>query len=195
MKPPDLDPVEFIRSRILWRYKKGLCESECKSHIYLGDARAKLRRLDNVGATLLITSPPYKGITNYEYDNWIRLWLLGGAEWPVWRQTQRYSNEDNYEEMIEGVFSTAKKMLAKEACLVVRTDRRRFTLETTAYALNGLWPKHRLYGRVNLPQKPTQTALFGDKSRKPGEIDLLVLPSGERAPNGFLDVAAFSQDK
>ena len=195
MEPPDLDPVEFIKSRILWRYEKGLYEVGCKSRIYLGDAREKLKRLNNVGATLLITSPPYKGVTNYEYDNWIRLWFLGGADWPVWRQEQRYSNRNRYGEMIGGVFSVAKKMMAKDACLVVRTDRRRFTLETTVCVLNDLWPKHQLYGRVNLARKPTQTALFGDKAEKPGEVDLLILPSGKYAPSGFLDITAFFQGK
>lgn len=193
LEPPDLDPVDFVKGRIMWRYKKGLYESECKSRIFLGDAREKLKRLNHLRATLLITSPPYRGITNYEYDNWIRLWLLGGPEWPNWGQGQRYNNGGCYKELIEDVFSTAKRKMLDDACLVVRTDRRRFTLETTAYALSNLWPDHRLYGRANLPTKPTQTALFGDKTLKPGEIDLLVLPSGKNAPSGFLDLAACSK--
>ena len=28
--------------------------------------------------TLFFTSPPYYGVTNYFYDQWLRFWLLGG---------------------------------------------------------------------------------------------------------------------
>lgn len=191
MKPPKLDPVEFIKGRILWRYEKGLHAMRGKSQIFLGDARTKLGQLQNVRASLLITSPPYKGITNYEYDNWIRLWLLGEPALPNWKQTQRYANKVRYKEMINGVFAKAKGLMADDACLVVRTDHRQFTLETTAYALNDLWPAHQLFGKVSTADKLTQTALFGDKTVKPGEVDILVLPKCHRIPEGFLDIVAF----
>ena len=192
MLPPDIDPVDFIIGRILWRYKKGYVDNGCFSNIYLGDARTKLKNV-KVKGNLLITSPPYMGITNYEYDNWIRLWALGGAELPLGRQDQRYNNKEKYEKMIFEVFSEARKHLLDDACIVVRTDRRRFTLETTAYALHGLWPNHRLFGRSEVASKPTQTALFGDKTQKPGEVDLLVLPEGIKVPDGFFDIVKFSE--
>lgn len=190
LQPPALNPVEFIKGRIRWRYQKGVYEKKCESRIYLGDARKKLKGLSMAKASLLITSPPYSGITNYEYDNWIRLWLLGGPDWPNWGQGQKYGNKKAFRSLIEGVFRSARRHLVDDACVVVRTDRRKFTLETTAYALSDLWPDHRLYGRADIPGKPTQTALFGDRSFKPGEIDLLALPRGEVAPIGFLDLAA-----
>lgn len=193
MEPPALDPVEFIKSRILWRYEKGVYLQDHSSQILFGDARDKLGRLKNIGASLLLTSPPYMGITNYEYDNWIRLWLLGGPATPSWKQTQRYSNRGRYEEMLYGVFAKAKKLMSDDACLVVRTDRRRYTLEATAYMLRGLWPQHRLLGRPDVADGPTQTALFGDKSSKPGEVDLLVLPKWRGIPGGFCDIVALSQ--
>jgi len=193
MGPPKLDPVQFIKSRILWRYEKGVRTIRGKSQIFLGDARTKLGQLQNVGASLLITSPPYKGITNYEYDNWIRLWLLGGPALPSWKQGQRYMNKDRYEEMINGVFAKAKGLMTDNGHLVVRTDRRQFTLETTVYALHNLWPEHQLLGKASTAAKPTQTALFGDKTVKPGEVDILVLPRFEQIPEGFLDIVALSE--
>lgn len=189
MDPPVLDPVEFIRNRILWRYEKGVYAKDVKSQIFLGDARDKLRRLKNIRASLLLTSPPYMGVTNYEYDNWVRLWLLGGPAMPSGKQTQRYANRARYEKMLFEVFAKAKKIMSDDACLVVRTDRRRYTLETTAYTLQKLWPQHRLFGRQDIADGPTQTALFGDKSSKPGEVDLLVLPRWRGIPDDFFDIA------
>lgn len=72
-----------------------------------------------------------------------------------------------------------------DARLVVRADLRQFTLETTFCALCGLWPAHRLLGKVSAEDKPTQTALFGDKTVKPGEVDILVLPKRDPIPEGF----------
>ncbi len=185
MTPPNIDPVDFIVRRIRWRYAKGLYKSESSSRIYLGDARDKLKHLSDVQANLLITSPPYMGVTSYEYDNWIRLWLLGGPDRPVWRSDQRYQNKENYKLMIHEVFLAARKLLAEDASIVVRTDRRAFTLETTVNALLNLWPRYRLYSRLSSARTPTQTVLFGDKTAKPGEVDLLMLPSGVDVPSEY----------
>ena len=190
MFPPEIDPVRFLKERILWRYEKGLVINKYYSKIYLGDARKYFNRQLTSEATLLITSPPYMGVTNYEYDNWIRLWALGGPAQPTRDQSQRYGNKDDYQKMIRQVFRTSQNLLADDACIVVRTDRRRFTLETTANAMYDIWPQHKLFGRKNLVSKPTQTALFGDKTEKPGEIDLISLPKGEQAPESFIDFTA-----
>lgn len=188
MHPPSLDPVDFIQGRIEWRYQKGLSINESRSAIFLGDARKKLKNLKNVDANLLLTSPPYMGITNYEYDNWIRLWFLGGPELPSWSNKQRYGNPAHYRSMLTEVFTEAKKIMVDDANIVVRTDRRRFTLETTACILNELWPRHRILGKATVADKPTQTALFGDKSAKPGECDILLLPPCREIPDGFIDI-------
>jgi hypothetical protein len=84
LKPPDVDPVAFMRKKLDWRYANGR-PARTQSRVYLGDS---LRRLPEVGqrmrqlgirpAQLLLTSPPYYAITNYHYDQWLRLWLLGG---------------------------------------------------------------------------------------------------------------------
>ena len=51
------------------------------SRVYLNDNVRLLPELATRGAPrakLLLTSPPYFGVTNYHYDQWLRLWLLGG---------------------------------------------------------------------------------------------------------------------
>jgi hypothetical protein len=74
MKPPDLDAVEFMRQRIRWRYAKGVVEAD-GSWIYLGNSISLLPQLarhmreeEAPKAKLLLTSPPYFGVTNYHYD-------------------------------------------------------------------------------------------------------------------------------
>src|SRR5207237_4498202 len=52
------------------------------SRTYLGDSVHVLnvlrQRLPGKAA-LVFTSPPYFRVTNYHYDQWLRLWLLGEA--------------------------------------------------------------------------------------------------------------------
>ncbi|MDP5219313.1 DNA methyltransferase [Ruegeria sp. 2205SS24-7] len=190
MRPPPLDPCLFLKSRAEWRYAKGFNTVVGRSRLYFGDARVGLKRYDGDLASLVLTSPPYLGVTNYQYDNWIRLWALGGPELPDWSQKQRYANKEKYEALIGEVFSALAGKSRSDAVIAVRTDARQFTLETTAYAMDREWPQHRLFGRRSKADRPTQTTLFGDKSEKPGEIDLIALPKTKTPPAGFIDVAS-----
>ena len=94
--------------------------------------------------------------------------------------------------MKNDVFAKTKDLLADEACLVVRVDNRRFTLSTTIDTLYGLWPSHRLFGRASRSNKPTQTSLFGDKTIKPGDIDIIMLSKGRHFLEAFAEIKAFS---
>ena len=194
MRPPEIDPASFLKSRSEWRYAKGFVETAARATIYFGDARKGLGAYDSDLASLVLTSPPYLGITNYQYDNWIRLWALGGPALPDWSQAQRYGNREKYASLIDHVFAGLPKCCRDDAVIAVRTDARQFTLETTAYALDREWPDHRLFGRRTKAAKPTQTTLFGDKTSKPGEIDLIALPENQNPPDGFIDIAACETD-
>lgn len=67
---------------------------------------------------------------------------------------------------------------------------REFTRDVTAVTLRHLWPEHRMLAREEVPNR-SQTRLFGDKSQKPGETDLLLLPAGDRRrPQGMRRVSA-----
>lgn len=193
LSPPEIDPVEFLQKRIRWRYEKGLISRDCDTRILLGDSSRKLSLCEDVEASLLITSPPYMGITNYQYDNWIRLWALGGPELPEHKSEYRHCSKVQYKKLLKDVFSTTRSLLKDDATVITRTDRRKFTLETTAYTLVDIWPEHQIYGRASIPSKPSQTALFGDTEVKPGEVDLLLLPVGRTAPPGFINLESFEE--
>jgi len=138
-------------------------------------------------ADLVLTSPPYYGVTNYRYDNWIRLWLLGeGPSFPEFDQKGRHHNQKEYCDLLNTTFRQCKKKSASTSIVYVRTDARNFTLQTTIDALRSAWSEKDLYFRHEGFQKATQTALFGDKGEKPGEIDLMMLPEGRRPPEGMV---------
>jgi hypothetical protein len=186
LRPPDVDPVEFMEKRIAWRYAKGI-PSATTSIVYLGDATVCLQRvreraseLSLPAASLMLTSPPYCGITNYHYDQWLRLWLLGGppnALAIAGRYKGKFVDQQRYKKLLLDVFSSAKLFLKKDAVVYVRTDHRELTLKMTTEVLKEVFPKKRMFRRQRPVEKPTQTHLFANKVEKSAEVDLVLLPA------------------
>ena len=182
LTPPELDPAAYFEAKARWRYAKGL-PKRSESRIEWGDARQVLPMVRR-RFSLLLTSPPYCGVTDYRLDNWIRLWMLGGSPLPEHDTSQRHVSRPRYREMLQGVFEAAHRCMLDDAVIYVRTDTRSYTLQTTKEVLASIWPRYAAYQRSEQPLK-TQTRLFGDASIKPGETDLLLLPPNVRRPLGF----------
>jgi DNA modification methylase len=182
LQPPHMDPVEFMHKRVKWRYAKGLPEKN-GSAIYLGNSTRRLSALAKNGhskASLLFTSPPYCGVTNYHYDQWLRLWLLGGPETPIALPAYscgRFADREQYKLLLETVFTRAARLLKRDAVVYVRTDRRSTTYEATKAALRFAFPNKRINAVAQPYRSPTQTRLFGSSVSELGEIDLILQPS------------------
>lgn len=181
MRPPEIDPVAFMEQRIAWRYKKG--KPDLVGDVLLGNsidllASNRWHALDKP-FDLLFTSPPYRGVTNYHYDQWLRLWMLGQPPSPQrrgGRWQRKFESQSNYRELLAGVFNRAAWRMSDESVVVVRTDAREFTLTATIEALQSAFPHKQLQEERRPIYKQTQTALFGDSSKKPGEVDIIMTP-------------------
>jgi hypothetical protein len=183
--PPKIDPVEMLKNKIKWRYAKGRPKLEGKGKIYFGDCTKILSRESRISdVKLLFTSPPYYEITNYFVDQWLRNWLLGGPPRPCSGNhpyMKRFDNKDVYRQLLNRAFKLAATKLRPDAVVLVRTDAREFTLKTTREVLANIFPeKDLLIAPSRLKGRLSQTALFGDKQKKPGEIDMLLTPAERR---------------
>jgi hypothetical protein len=188
MKAPDIDPIEFLRKKLKWRYSQGTVKLQ-DSRLYLGDSRTvlpRLRKQENK-FDLLLTSPPYIGVTDYHYDQWLRLWMLGGPPEAMHASddTSRgdFENKVIYEKILRDVFKKAATLLHPNSVIYVRTDARKATLEITQRVLLEVFSiMPRSISQPFIGQ--TQTALFGDKENKPGEVDLVIDLSDVRCRQG-----------
>lgn len=184
MSPPKIDPLEFVRQRIEYRYKKGVPEMQA-GHVELGDSTTVLKRLAGQRRAqgrrrfdLVLTSPPYYGIANYFYDQWLRLWLLGGSPQPEFtgkKWERKFESKKDYRELLLKTFQGCKENVHRNSVIYVRTDARKFALETTIEILKEVFPDN--YMRTPIVQqykRATQTALYGDKSEKLGEMDIIL---------------------
>jgi hypothetical protein len=183
MRPPAVDPVAFLTTRIEWRYKWGAPALDAS--VRLGDSVRVMRDLarrvdrgDQRPFDLLFTSPPYMGVTNYHYDQWLRLWMLGGepssAQMGGGRWQGKFESREQYVELLSGVFGGAAEALSRRATVYVRTDARAFTLAATVDSLRAAFPKKTLKTIHRPLTRRSQTALFGDTGEKPGEVDVIL---------------------
>ena len=184
-QPPALNPSEFLQERLEWRYAKGVAET-AESHVYRGDCLVMLpqlaaRRKAEGGsrASLILTSPPYFDLANYHYDQWLRLWLLGGR--PDARRLGsayrgKFENRERYRTLLDSAFRACKDFLSRSGVVYVRTSVRPETYEPTAHSLRRIFRAHRILRRVRPFRGPTQTHLFGDTTPKKAEVDFIVLP-------------------
>jgi hypothetical protein len=183
LQPPEVDVEQFLDKKIAWRYAKGP-PATVKSTVWLGDSRKLMKRLENgitlkdqQRFTLLFTSPPYMGISDYHRDQWLRLWMLGGKP-AAMRSRNKYrrdfSSESVYKELLEDVFLQASEVMRTSGYVYVRTDAREQTFEITREVLASAFP-HWNETIIDRPyQSQTQTALYGDKNKKPGEKDIIL---------------------
>lgn len=183
--PPQINPCEFLAKKIEWRFEKGLPKIPVDSRVVFGDSTielvdiAKKSNEHDIKFSLLFTSPPYCSITDYHADQWLRLWMLGGSENPQYLKDKhkgRFVNKQEYYDLLDNVFGLCSEMMEETATIYVRTDARQFTFNTTLEILKKHFPNH----QVKIQKKPlkedtkTQTKLFGDKSMKPGEVDIIL---------------------
>lgn len=120
LQPPERATFDLLRNRLGFRYRSDRPNSKGKA--YNCDVR-DLPQRTRKRAHLAITSPPYLNVTSYEEDQWLRLWFLGGPEYPT---TNRFSPDDrhnsatSYGTFMEDTWSSLSKLLHPSANVVIR---------------------------------------------------------------------------
>ena len=177
--PPEVDPIAMLEDKIYRRYQYGV-PTQSHGKVLLGDSRQELPKQNSVDAALLVTSPPYCGVTDYWNDHWIRLWMLGHPFRKDWLKASRYENQQQYKDLITCVFRESQRHMKKGAAILVRSDKRRSTAEMCVAALRAVWPDRKLLERSTTAPYPGISNNHGRGGRKVKEIDFLM--PGSRAP-------------
>ena len=179
--PPATDPVNSLTDRIYRRYQYGTPDL-VGGQAYEGDARKVLADIEPLGASLLITSPPYIDVSDYWNDHWIRLWLLGYRAGKDWARAAKFGGREQYKELLHGVFSQTKQHLSDDATVLVRSDVRRHTSEICEQVLKSVFPDHRMYRRFSEATRVGESVYHGRGGTRAKEVDFL-LTASDRAEN------------
>ena len=127
---PERDVFEILRAHAAFRYESPTPDGEAL--VLHKDVRLlpSENRLEPLQIRCLITSPPYQDLTNFEEDQWLRLWFLGG---PVAPSPGRLSRDDRlvgsdaYWQFICDMWRSLGSILAEGADLVIRIGSRRIS--------------------------------------------------------------------
>ena len=184
--PPAVDWYAHLKKRIEWRYRYDRPQTQ-GGGVWLGDSTVRMKELKAQVAAgqrprvaLLFTSPPYHSVINYYKDQWLRNWMLGGTDLPsssTEKYAKRFESQTDYRALLETVFSDCAAVMNEDGVVYVRTDARQFTLQVTKEALAKAFPRHEMQVTPAPVNGHTQTALFGDRTAKPGEMDILMRPT------------------
>lgn len=122
-KPPKRDAFLLLRTMVDFRYQSS--PPEGTANVFRTDVR-DLHRLTSGFAQpikCVITSPPYFDVTNFEEDQWLRLWFLGSSPFPragQFSKDDRHRDPDNYWRFIADMWRALGRVLDSKARIVIR---------------------------------------------------------------------------
>lgn len=140
LKAPERDVFALLRNRITYRYASAAPAG--RATVLDADVRRLPfeRRRPDIPAKLVITSPPYLDVTNFEEDQWLRLWFLGGAPRPTRNQHSRddriYTLEA-YWKMLGDTWRSLGELVETGAYVLMRLGFRDLTPEQVAQGIVG----------------------------------------------------------
>ena len=172
LRPPQTDPVAFLADRIRWRYTFGIPDL-ARSFTSLGDARKELEEMPSHDVRLLITSPPYHGVTDYWNDQWIRLWLLGANMRKNWKRTQKHSNLAAYRALIGDVFARTRRHVREDGVVIVRCGDKPTTADTCRKAIQSAWPSWEIFERRTEVRRRGTASGYGHGAKVIHEKDIV----------------------
>jgi hypothetical protein len=146
LAPPRRDVFELLQSRAIFRLSEGLPERRGK--VLHTDVRRLAGRLREYHGTVaaVITSPPYLDVTNFEEDQWLRLWFLDGPPHPTYHRVSkddRHRGAEGYFTFLSAAWRGVKPLLRKRARLVCRIGAKAITPDDLRQRLTdsvrGVW--------------------------------------------------------
>lgn len=126
---PERDIFAIIRADILYRYASEA--PKMRGQIRAGDVRTVHHTFKEYRGRvgLVITSPPYLDTTNFEEDQWLRLWFLGGPSRPRnARGDHRHVSPALYWKFLEQAWRGVAPMLSDRARVVIRIGGSRVSM-------------------------------------------------------------------
>jgi hypothetical protein len=116
LEPPERRTFEILTTMVKYRL-----QSEAAP---LKDARQASRAFPSLAEKvgLVVTSPPYLDTTDYNEDQWLRLWFLGGPEQPHAgaNPDDRHTNPDDYWSFLRETWVGLQPLVRRGTHVVVR---------------------------------------------------------------------------
>jgi hypothetical protein len=172
MIPPQRDVFDILRNRAEFRLKMG--RPEIWGHAALCDVRDVARVFPEQcnQVRMVLTSPPYLDVTNFEEDQWLRLWFLGGPPHPTYGQISkddRRAGATGYWEFIRSAWRGVVPLLRNRAILICRIGAKNIEPELLMRrfidVVTSVWPKNQMIARPSISEvKHSQISVLNPKA-------------------------------
>ncbi len=175
-RAPERDVFAMLRRNVEYRYASS--PPPGGATVVRGDMRELPRQpvLGHRSVRAAITSPPYLNVTNFEEDQWLRLWFLGGPTAPT---RGRISNDDrhygldSYWRLIADTWRMLGQVMAVDSNVVMRVGMKGVEPDRIADGLLGCsvlsQREVRLVGMETSEIRRRQTGSF-----RPGSLGCLL---------------------
>lgn len=135
---PIRDVFDLLRDRAIFRYRSP--PPSGIATIFHRDMRElpQIEELVRKNMRCAITSPPYLDVTNFEEDQWLRLWFLGGPVQPVRRRLSRddrHTSMSTYWAFIADMWRSLGTVLGSKSDTVIRLGSRKMSPDQIRDAL------------------------------------------------------------
>ena len=140
LSPPDRDAFTLLHRQATFRYASD--PPEGRAQVELSDFRdlRRLKTLPEGSVDCVVTSPPYLNVTNFEEDQWLRLWFLGGHPYPTRgriSRDDRHGRANSYWQMIADFWRFMGYVLKAEGHVVIRMAGKNLSYEDVVQRLLG----------------------------------------------------------
>jgi hypothetical protein len=138
---PERNVFDVLDRMAAFRYESPLPEGE--SLVLHTDMRNLPRSIESTPERPIhcaITSPPYLNVTSFEEDQWLRLWFLGGLDYPKKSSVSRddrHGTADNYWSFIGDMWRSLGAVMGDGAHIVIRIGSRKLSPDLLKRSLKG----------------------------------------------------------
>lgn len=131
--PPERDTFALLHTQARYRYESERPVGDAT--VIHGDMRHLAWSKDELPGPikLAVTSPPYLDVTNFEEDQWLRLWFLGGPPHPTRHRVSRddrHETQENYWSFIADMWRMLGVVMAKKGHVIIRLGGRGQEIES-----------------------------------------------------------------
>jgi hypothetical protein len=154
MVSPFRDVFRVLHNRAEFRLRDGAPER--KGMVVRCDVR-KLSgafRRSHGAVSAVITSPPYLDVTNFEEDQWLRLWFLGGPPRPTYgliSADDRHGQSARYWDFIRSSWQGIAPLLRRKAVLICRIGAKGLRadglIDAFTRSVTSVWPQARMLSK------------------------------------------------
>ena len=140
LHPPNRDVFALLRRQAAFRYLSQ--PPQGRAEVALSDFRdlPRLPAATKKSVSCIVTSPPYLDVTNFEEDQWLRLWFLGGPPHPTTGRISsddRHTNANSYWKMVADFWRMVGYVLKPDGHIVIRMAGKRLSEHDVVQGLLG----------------------------------------------------------